>query len=593
VQRRRNIDVARGLPLVALVSALAAPGCENLIGGGFGTYQVDPVGSTSAGVTTAGATSTVSSSGSAGGADAASGGAGGGGQGGDALGGGGAGGDACIPIGEGNPDCATATDESCDEDVVCGTVVWARQLPEEEEPALTQLQVQDLAAALEPQLPGMLSVTFEGSFGPITAPASSHNALLTHVGELEGLDDAFALVCTSPCSRVELGPLGPIPLQGRVVALGSYRGEFVDGGIGQDPGLPASDSVRSLFGAITQPFGETPGGFWESPEDPGTEPELITFYEADTQLTSEDGQGFVAVVGATTGGEPTFGLVHALAGNRYFVGINALQPFFYRWGGWLSEPNSIDDGTCEESIRFDAPSPIDADFGGSHLWVGGMYCGPLVFDGEDTADGSGFVARLSVDPRDDGGTLDFSGEPFASFGTPVFAVAGIDDSEAIIAGQITDAGQLLPDGEGAPLRGEKDIFVARVQVTGGAVVPRWVRTFGGADDDRIFDVAVAEDDDGKLVIYLAGSTDGQIAFDDDVAPPTDPPTESAFVAKLDADGRSIWARGFGAGSARAQRLLPTESGGVLVAGDPGGSEFTLGTLQVQDHRSLFLVELSP
>lgn len=97
----------------------------------------------------------------------------------------------------------------------------------------------------------------------------------------------------------------------------------------------------------------------------------------------------------------------------------------------------------------------------------------------------------------------------------------------------------------------------------------WTAIFGDADEQRGWDVAV---DPSSGAVYVVGSFKSGITFGSDILLAT---VRDAFVAKLDVDGKPIWAKSFGVeGSQSITSVAVDTKGDVLIL----GSNFSGGVL---------------
>lgn len=115
-------------------------------------------------------------------------------------------------------------------------------------------------------------------------------------------------------------------------------------------------------------------------------------------------------------------------------------------------------------------------------------------------------------------------------------------------------------------QGPGDVFVASMAPSGGM---RWVRQFGGSGDDNTYDVTT----DGAGNIYLSGWFADTINFGDVTLQSAG--SQDMFVAKLDSDGRTLWARRFGgAAGAGGNEISVLRNGEIAVSATADG-DFTV------------------
>jgi hypothetical protein len=132
---------------------------------------------------------------------------------------------------------------------------------------------------------------------------------------------------------------------------------------------------------------------------------------------------------------------------------------------------------------------------------------------------------------------------------------GVPDSSCV--------GQVLPTKEDCSNPADEDCDGFSCSET------TWAAIFGDADEQRGLDVAV---DPSSGAVYVVGSFKSGITFGSDTLLAT---IRDGFVAKLDAAGKPIWAKGFGAGGSQAITSVAVDTkGDVLIL----GSNFSGGAL---------------
>lgn len=196
----------------------------------------------------------------------------------------------------------------------------------------------------------------------------------------------------------------------------------------------------------------------------------------------------------------------------------------------------------------------------------------------------GFVAALNAsgdttwaDPLGPVGAPDGSRQaPYAV----VRDVAGVYVAGAF-SGAIDLAGTVLADGDGA-----FDAFVASYDL-GGTM--QWHRSFSAPDSQNTR--ALAKDGAGQLV--LGGCFQGQLGI-------TDPPLVAAgsldsYVAKLDADGTTRWARRYGdSGASCLWALAVAADHRIALCGTTNGTiDFGFGPLTTAGDSDVFVVLQEP
>ena len=121
-------------------------------------------------------------------------------------------------------------------------------------------------------------------------------------------------------------------------------------------------------------------------------------------------------------------------------------------------------------------------------------------------------------------------------------IAPAADGGVWVAGHFTGGTELGGPGGGGALRGagQSDAFVARLDRDGGLA---WAGRLGGAEADEAKAVAAAPDGGAYVAGYFSGSAD----FDPGPgsAELTTAGSGDAFLVRLDAGGRLVWARRFG------------------------------------------------
>lgn len=178
-----------------------------------------------------------------------------------------------------------------------------------------------------------------------------------------------------------------------------------------------------------------------------------------------------------------------------------------------------------------------ADLGGGLLQSAGQY-GMVV--GKFTPDGDHIWSRQ------------FSSPDWSGFSDLTVS----EEGEVVIAGTFRDTidvggGQLVS-------AGKHDIFIVQLD-SGGQHI--WSRSFGAEGRDVAGDIAFTAE--GELI--LAGSFDAAVDLGTGPIVPAD--DYDAFVARLDADGSTLWVRQFGAGGPDRPRdlVVDPETGAITLA----------------------------
>ncbi|HYE95372.1 MAG TPA: hypothetical protein VD962_04130, partial [Rubricoccaceae bacterium] len=151
--------------------------------------------------------------------------------------------------------------------------------------------------------------------------------------------------------------------------------------------------------------------------------------------------------------------------------------------------------------------------------------------------------------------------PAGAGGGWVSATALAADGDLVLVG--TFGGPASCDGGSAPdgalaNAGVDDAFLARYSPDGTL---RWAISFGGASDDRGWDVAAGPDG----AIYVAGYFSGTATFGAYTL--TSAGARDAFLARVNADGTVAWARKGGGVSGDAAWAVAVEGSGVWLAGE--------------------------
>lgn len=115
--------------------------------------------------------------------------------------------------------------------------------------------------------------------------------------------------------------------------------------------------------------------------------------------------------------------------------------------------------------------------------------------------------------------------------------------------------------ETAELQGESDVFVMKLGPDGTVL---WDRMFGGgpADPEDQAATSIAVDCSGDILV--AGGFLGQLLFDAQPALMNQNGRSDAFVARLDADGNALWAKGFGDTGSQSVNSLAVDGTGDVV-----------------------------
>ena len=197
----------------------------------------------------------------------------------------------------------------------------------------------------------------------------------------------------------------------------------------------------------------------------------------------------------------------------------------------------------------------------------GYFTGDVDFDDDgmpETAQGADvFMARFTSDGR--------------HVWSKVMGGPGADNARAMAmdgAGNLSITGSFehtVDFGDGRPIEstGSKDIFVASYDLNG---VCRWSRGFGDIDDDSGRTIAV----DHLGGIVAMGLFVGSIRLDALTVPSSTTGYPEILLAKFDAEGDVLWARGCGAGVPQGESALATDGYGDILASVATSAAVDLG-----------------
>lgn len=161
----------------------------------------------------------------------------------------------------------------------------------------------------------------------------------------------------------------------------------------------------------------------------------------------------------------------------------------------------------------------------------------------------------------------FGGAPVAAPAVASGALAELGDGEVLVAA--TFAGSIQLGEEVATSHGGADWMLARMRTDGSVA---WWRTGGGADDDRVYSVAVSD-----ARVYIGGAFDGTAGFSDALTLEAYDEGPDGFVAAYDVgDGEAVWARRFGGFSTDSVRSVARVDGALCVVGTSGDGLTGLG-----------------
>lgn len=160
------------------------------------------------------------------------------------------------------------------------------------------------------------------------------------------------------------------------------------------------------------------------------------------------------------------------------------------------------------------------------------------------------------------------GSNFAAVGDYGRSVAVDNNGFLYLTGVI--AGPATIGGISVPNAGSSDILVAKFDVATGNAV--WARTFGGAAFDEGQDVAV----DAAGNVYLTGGYQGTAQFDG-VTLTSAGGRFDAFVAKLDSQGNTLWAKSAGGTDYDEAFSLSVDAAGNIFTTGVFSDTATFGT----------------
>ncbi|MAQ13992.1 MAG: hypothetical protein CMN30_04250 [Sandaracinus sp.] len=142
------------------------------------------------------------------------------------------------------------------------------------------------------------------------------------------------------------------------------------------------------------------------------------------------------------------------------------------------------------------------------------------------------------------------------------AVASDAEGNVFVAGKFEEILTIAGAAERLVSAGRADIMLAEYDREGAL---RWVRQYGGASEDNVFDA----DCDAEGNVYLSGYFGGTVAFGDHELTTTGLRDLDAMVVKVDPMGEVLWARSFGSSAAvdGGNELTVAPSGAVHVLVD--------------------------
>lgn len=219
---------------------------------------------------------------------------------------------------------------------------------------------------------------------------------------------------------------------------------------------------------------------------------------------------------------------------------------------WFDHYTGIGDSYVNDLI-------IDKD---DNVLLTGVFTNEIYFESDTPLPGSGnhdiFLAKLASRYKEPapgvvlkGYNVDWSKRAGGSRDDEGYAVAMNASGDVAFAGYSLDHVNL--GGGLLPFHGGSEIFVGVYNVAG---IHRWSRSFGAQFWDKAY--AVAIDSSGNVAI--AGTFKGSVKFDDITLESTN---HDNFVAKLNSDGKVIWAKSFGGSGDEAAWAVELDDDGNL------------------------------
>lgn len=219
-------------------------------------------------------------------------------------------------------------------------------------------------------------------------------------------------------------------------------------------------------------------------------------------------------------------------------------------------------GTAEEFV-----TDVATDGDGNIVIVGVAKGNQFSFGAADVAPPKVSDADIFVAKFDPGGKplwakrVGLAGSPIWQDPAVTVAVSRVDGS-IIVAG--SHAGTLDFPPQQLAKTGDADGFVVKLDPQGGGL---WQRTFGTTGrSQRVTNVAYGSNGEVLLTGWFSGSVslDGEVleSYED---------TEDLLVAKLDANGKRVWSRGYGHAGKQAGNFVAFDARGqVVVVGSFAG-----------------------
>ena len=351
----------------------------------------------------------------------------------------------------------------------------------------------------------------------------------------------------------------------RVVVGGAFGGatRFVGSGAGcgEVTAIGAGDSyVVSLDLASgscvwAKHFGHAPAG-------PSGTAQPTAYVAVDTDgAIAAGGTVFEGPMGIDFGGGQPMQAPQPGLGDVFMGGYMASGA--WRWSEVLGDPNV-------QQVWAVAVDPTSHASAVTGQFSGSFSLSAAPGDTTHTVSDVGSGADVFVATYDTSGKCRWAME-YGGDGPSLGQAIGFDPSGDLFVGgtfQNSMIGSLSFEGVALTSKGSDDVFVAALKpAMGGGFVPDWAHAFGSAESDVLGGLAVDPTKGGAVVVGLyRGNMDfgattlpflGSSAMYPDI-----------FVARLDAKGKPVWARGFGNPNAlqTAGGVAIDESSNVVVVG---------------------------
>lgn len=197
--------------------------------------------------------------------------------------------------------------------------------------------------------------------------------------------------------------------------------------------------------------------------------------------------------------------------------------------------------------------------------------------GSTVVAGPMFVAKAAPD-----GTWSWALSPGGSASDYAYAVVGLPDGGALVAGQFAGTAQFGSHsivGDGLP-----DAFVARVDASGEWL---WATRAGGDSSESVYSISLLPDGDAVVT--------GSFSSDDASFGATTLSSlgqGDVFVARIDADGEWVWAtRAGGANDATGQSISAVDDGAVVTGFFTGTQDFGVESLTASGGNDVFVAKI--